>query len=134
MDNIIRAKINICDEARKTLIESNERTIIEDTEDPFWGRGKDGLGTNMLGQFWMLYRSKIKACPTGKVPIHHLATRDRHWVTRNSQPRCFRCGEPGHLLEQCRQRTNVSCWSCQQNGHKQKHCHLIRQGNNRSSQ
>jgi ribA/ribD-fused uncharacterized protein len=114
MDNIIRAKLRICPDARKTLIDSEDREIVEDTPHEFWGRGKSNSGENMLGNLWMLHRNKMKQeqrTPTAQT-----------WATRSQQPRCFRCGEHGHLLEQCRLPEALACWSCGKRGHKRKHC------------
>ena len=114
MDNIIRAKVRICPDARKTLLESEDRELIEDTPHEFWGRGKTNKGENMLGKLWMLQREKLKnedRKPTAQT-----------WATRNQQPKCYRCSERGHLLEQCRLPEAPACWSCGRRGHKRKHC------------
>ena len=49
MDNIIRAKLKLCDKVKTELEDSKDQEIIEDTEPPFWGRGKNNEGHNMLG-------------------------------------------------------------------------------------
>ena len=114
MDNIIRAKLKVCSDARKTLLDSEERDLIEDTTHDFWGRGKSHNGENMLGKLWMLHRTKLKN--------DHPNPPAQTWATRTQQPRCYRCGEHGHLLEQCRQSEALVCWSCGRLGHKRKHC------------
>lgn len=114
MDNIIRAKLKMCPEARKTLLNSGDRELVEDTTHKFWGRGHTNEGENMLGKLWMLHRRKLKSEPQ--------APTQRKWATRNQQPRCFKCGENGHLVEQCRQTSVIDCWSCGNRGHKSKHC------------
>jgi hypothetical protein len=114
MDNIVRVKFETCAMARKALADSGNQTIVEDTVHEFWGNGHDGNGQNMLGRMWMTYRNKL----TSSNP----KITERRWATRDSQPRCYRCGEPGHLVHQCRKQQNVICWGCGQQGHKQKHC------------
>ena len=113
MDDIIRAKLANCEDARSALLATNDREIIEDTENKFWGKGSNNDGLNMLGEMWTMYRRKLKM---DSLP------RRRQWATRNNQPKCYRCGEPGHLLEACRKTENVACWNCGKLGHKQKHC------------
>jgi ribA/ribD-fused uncharacterized protein len=114
MDTIIRAKLKVCDAARRVLLNSDDRPIIENTQHQFWGRGKANSGENMLGELWMLQRNKLRAPP--RKPS------TPQWATRNQQPRCYKCGEQGHLSEQCRQSGTLACWSCGTLGHKRKHC------------
>ena len=47
------------------------------------------------------------------------------WATRDHQPRCYRCGETGHVQDLCRHLKDVFCWTCNQQGHKQKHCNTL---------
>ena len=47
METIIGAKLRICHDAWKVLVESGDRQIVEDTVHEFWGHGKDGKGQNM---------------------------------------------------------------------------------------
>ena len=115
MDSIIRAKLNMCPDTKKALLDSEEREIIEDTPHEFWGRGQNSTGENMLGKLYMLYRKKARQHPTRKI-------RTQQWATRNSQPSCYRCGEHGHMNEQCRQPEEIACWTCGKLGHKRKHC------------
>ena len=115
MDNLMRIKIRTSPTVRKALKDTGEQHLIEDTPSAFWGRGIDGHGENMLGRLWMLHRSKLDSYERHQ-NVHHT------WATRNHQPKCFRCGEPGHLIQSCRQREDLKCWSCLLPGHKQKHC------------
>jgi ribA/ribD-fused uncharacterized protein len=117
MDTIIRAKLKVCQAARKVLVDSGDRELIENTTHEFWGKGKMQKGENMLGKLWMIYRKKVRdnTITTRKAPT-------QHWATRNEQPKCYRCGESGHLSEQCRQPNTLVCWSCGNLGHKLKHC------------
>ena len=114
MDNIIRWKLKVCPAVRKTLLDSEDRELIEDTPHEFWGRGKSDTGENMLGELWMLHRKKLKTNQRNRLA--------QTWATRDQQPRCYKCGEHGHLLEQCRQVKPLICWSCGYQGHKRKHC------------
>ena len=122
MDNLLRIKIKTCGTTRKALKDSGESKIIEDTPNAFWGRGNDNNGKNMLGQMWMLYRKKLNAFEPKKA-----------WATREKQPRCYRCNEHGHLIDQCGQREHMKCWKCNSSGHKQKHCREFNAGQNRIS-
>ena len=115
MDNLIRAKLKTSAVVWKALQETGDRELVENTKDAFWGQGNDGNGENMLGKLWMLHRKKLHLYES-RPPAH------RTWATRHHQPRCYRCGEPGHLLEQCRQREDIACWECGEYGHKRKHC------------
>ena len=88
--------------------------MIEDTRHDFWGKGKNNTGENMLGKLWMLHRKKLSENvrkPAGQP-----------WATRSQQPKCYQCGETGHLSGQCRRTVAVDCWACGHLGHKRKHC------------
>ena len=108
--------VTICAAARKVLKESEEKQIIEETANAFWGRGTNDLGQNMLGKLWMQYRKKLNIFEPRRNNYR------RTWATRDHQPRCYRCNEHGHLIKQCRQQERMACWSCGVIGHKQKHC------------
>ena len=55
-------------------------------------------------------------------------TRDRYsnqWDTDNmaqNLPRCYNCNESNHMVDSCRHRTKVTCFTCNGRGHKAKHC------------
>ena len=117
MDNIVRAKIENCISVQQILEESGSRELVEDTTHEFWGHGKENKGQNMLGELWSMYRDKLQRSNIFKPEQHH-------WATRSSQPRCYRCNETGHLIQQCHHRTPVMCWGCGKQGHKQNHCHI----------
>jgi hypothetical protein len=128
METIIGDKLRVCDAARKALLDSGSKMIVEDTTHEFWGRGQ-GQGKNMLGKIWMDYRKKLQKDPntmrrqtTFRERPARSNPHDRQWATRSSQPRCYQCWEPGHTMRQCRKADVVSCWACGLAGHKQKHC------------
>ena len=121
MDNIVRTKLSMCQDAKQALTDSGDLQLIENTPHQFWGKGNDGNGINMLGNLWMTYRKKLKnGSPIN--PHSPVSPPSRQWATRQHQPRCYRCGEHGHLISQCRKVESVSCWKCGTQGHKQKHC------------
>ena len=43
-----------------------------------------------------------------------------------AQPRCFKCGEAGHMKLQCRHKEPIMCRSCGKFGHKSKFCVLFK--------
>ena len=55
-------------------------------------------------------------------------SRDRYsnqWDTDNmaqNLPRCYNCNESNHMVDSCRHRTKVTCFTCNGRGHKAKHC------------
>ncbi len=60
METILRAKTEQHDKVKRTLLETGEKTIIENSpNDEFWGIGS-GSGQNMLGKIWMKLRNEIK--------------------------------------------------------------------------
>ena len=149
MRDLLTEKLKVCDKAKTTLLDTGSKVIQEDTTHEFWGRGKSGHGSNMLGKLWMELRQKIRENPAflnralpDKNPRERIQTRNRQapsnpppldnryrryqsdgqWATRNNQPKCYKCGETGHGIRQCRQKETVICWTCEMAGHKQKHC------------
>jgi hypothetical protein len=58
MRSVLKAKKEQCEEFRAFLEASKGCELIEDTSDPFWGRGKDGTGKNWLGKILMELREK----------------------------------------------------------------------------
>ena len=54
--------------------------------------------------------------------------RDRYsnqWDNDNmaqNLPRCYNCNESNHMVDSCRHRTKVTCFTCNVRGHKAKHC------------
>jgi len=61
MRQILRAKVSQHPYVRKKLLETGDRTIIENSwRDDFWGWGPNKRGKNMLGKIWMEVRSEIR--------------------------------------------------------------------------
>ncbi len=61
MEEILRAKLVQHAFVQKRLIETGDRTIIEDSpKDSFWGWGSDQKGENHLGMLWMKLREEIR--------------------------------------------------------------------------
>lgn len=62
MREIIRAKANQHEYVRRKLLESGNRTLIENSwRDDFWGWGPNRDGQNMLGKLWMEVRAELRA-------------------------------------------------------------------------
>ncbi|HVU06658.1 MAG TPA: NADAR family protein [Thermodesulfobacteriota bacterium] len=58
MEEILKAKVSQHADVRETLIETGERTIIENSPaDSFWGIGPNKDGQNMVGKIWMDIRN-----------------------------------------------------------------------------
>ena len=128
MCELLRSKLRQCPAFLQTLKDSQNRPLIEDTPNWFWGRGRDGLGLNMLGQLLMMLRSEVSAAkPQSFTPRPPVAPyRDTHGHThplsRQQQLRCFNCGEASHTKSTCRHPSPLNCYSCDGLGHKQKFC------------
>jgi len=61
MKEVLRCKINQHPYVLKKLLESGERTIIEDSwRDSEWGWGENKDGKNLLGVIWMELRTEYK--------------------------------------------------------------------------
>jgi ribA/ribD-fused uncharacterized protein len=59
MKHILRAKLNQHNHIQEKLQSSKNRTLIEGTDDSFWGRGPDGNGENKLGKLWIQLRQEL---------------------------------------------------------------------------
>ena len=59
METILRAKTEQHDKVLRTLLETGEKMIIENSpNDEFWGIG-NGSGKNTLGKIWMKIRNEL---------------------------------------------------------------------------
>lgn len=62
MRDILRAKVEQHEYARRKLLASGDRELIEDSwRDDFWGWGPNRDGQNMLGKLWMEIRAELRA-------------------------------------------------------------------------
>lgn len=61
MRGILRAKVEQHEYVRRKLLETGDRTLIENSwRDDFWGWGPNRDGQNMLGKLWMEVRSELR--------------------------------------------------------------------------
>lgn len=60
MEEILNAKIDQHEKVKRVLLETGNRTIVENSPmDSFWGIGPDGTGNNELGKLYMKLRSRL---------------------------------------------------------------------------
>ncbi len=60
MYEVLKAKFTQHDELKTLLLETEEKILIEHTEnDAYWGDGGDGKGKNKLGKLLMKLRTEI---------------------------------------------------------------------------
>ena len=61
MRQILRAKADQHEYVLRKLLETGDRTLIEDSwRDGYWGIGEDGNGQNWLGRLWMEVRPSVR--------------------------------------------------------------------------
>jgi len=60
MSEIIHEKAKQHAEVQRKLLETGDAQILENSEDYFWGRGKDDSGQNHLGKIWMQIREELR--------------------------------------------------------------------------
>ena len=60
-----------------------------------------------------------------KSPRQGAGARYATQANRSSQPRCWKCGETGHVTDSCRHNQRLRCTSCNRLGHKSKLCGRI---------
>jgi ribA/ribD-fused uncharacterized protein len=66
MREILRAKARQHEYVRRKLLETGERTLIENSwRDPYWGWGPNRDGQNMLGKLWMEVRAELRRTDGG---------------------------------------------------------------------
>ena len=127
---ILKTKARQCPAFTNALRDSNDRLLIENTFDPYWGKGSDGKGLNMLGRILMTIRAELSSTaphpthftPRPSIPPHRNNNGIAIPRSRDQQPRCFNCGEMSHTLDSCRHRHPLQCYGCFGKGHKQKFC------------
>ena len=130
MFEILKSKARQCPQFRDALVQSQDRPLIENTPNRYWGRGNDGNGLNMLGKLLMVLRSELSSSqpsPSNFTPRPAvIPPRNLHGRTephaRNQQLRCFNCGEASHTKTTCRHASPLRCYSCNGLGHKKKFC------------
>lgn len=61
MKDILHAKVAQHSYVKKKLLESGDRTLVEDSwRDDFWGWGPNKDGQNHLGKLWMEVREEVR--------------------------------------------------------------------------
>ena len=56
------------------------------------------------------------------LPFYPASGQDRHWGSQSYQPRCWLCGEQGHVADSCSNGNYISCFKCGGTGHKSHMC------------
>lgn len=59
-EEITRAKLERHTHIQEKLLETGDMEIIDDSNNPFWGRGPEGKGLNHMGKIWMKLREELK--------------------------------------------------------------------------
>ena len=68
MKEALRYKVQQNPDVKKTLLDTGEEEIAEDTPyDYIWGLGSDGSGKNLLGKAWMEIREETRLQPSSPV-------------------------------------------------------------------
>lgn len=68
MKDALRYKVQQNPDVKKTLLDTGEEEIAEDTPyDYIWGLGADGSGKNLLGKAWMEIREETRLQPSSPV-------------------------------------------------------------------
>ena len=130
MYEILKCKSRQCPQFFDALQQSLDRPLIENTTNPYWGRGNNGQGLNMLGSLLTVLRSELSITepqprnftprPKNPPPRNQLGQTQPH--SRHQQLRCFNCGEPSHSQATCRHPSPLRCHTCHGLGHKMKFC------------
>lgn len=67
MLTLLRAKADQHEYVRRKLLETGDRTLIENSwRDPEWGWGPDRNGKNLLGKLWMQVRGELRGEANGR--------------------------------------------------------------------
>ena len=125
MYEILKVKSRQCPQFYTALMNSNNRPLVEDTPNAYWGRGPEGKGLNMLGRLLTTLRAELQSNSYTPHPNVH-PPRNHHGLSaprfRSEQLRCFNCAERSHTIDSCRLPKPLRCYSCHGTGHKQKFC------------
>ena len=148
---LLQQKARQCKQFSSDLKNSQRKLIVEDTNHEFWGRGRNGNGSNFLGRLLMTLRNNLppseEQCPLLDVPSHppppplpstrltnfaftprpkahpYRQRQGRNYPGhRDEQQHCFNCGEKSHNVQSCHHPTPLQCYSCSGKGHKRKFC------------
>lgn len=137
MYDILREKVRQCHAFLRDLKASNERVLIEDTEDEYWGCGSSGQGQNTLGRLLMTLREEISNQQFTFTPMpqnspHRDVFGQTRPTSRSQQLCCFNCGEISHNANKCFHESPLQCHMCFGEGHKQKFCPMRNDGQNQA--
>ena len=139
MMEVVTTKAQQCAEFRNTLLASEGNTLVEDTPHEFWGRGKQGKGSNRLGALLEHLRSNMpsasgprnsrqreyfspSAVPRKSQPHRHQYHRSASFKSISNDAGCGFCGERGHSSDVCGHGRPIKCRNCQGLRHKEKSC------------
>jgi predicted NAD-dependent protein-ADP-ribosyltransferase YbiA (DUF1768 family) len=147
MMTVLHFKYENCPVFRRELYRSREQYLAHSLpsghKDDKWSTSMDREdtmsqtdlkfpGQNLYGQLLMRLRDeKVAELSTefdgidlGPEPNILLPSRtgERRWADRDSQPRCYRCGEEGHLQATCTLPPGLRCYTCGDLGHKARDC------------
>jgi predicted NAD-dependent protein-ADP-ribosyltransferase YbiA (DUF1768 family) len=147
MMTVLRFKYQNCPVFRRELYRSRAQYLAHSLpsghKDDKWSTSMDREdtmrqtdlkfpGQNLYGQLLMQLRDeKVAELSTefedidlGPEPNIILPSRtgERRWADRGSQPRCYRCGEEGHLQATCTLPPGLRCYTCGDLGHKARDC------------
>ena len=127
MYQLLQIKATQSNAFRQDLLASKGKSLVEDTVNEYWGRGRMGDGLNMLGRLLMVLRDQLASQPLP--PSSPPQTSNSRFFQRKSYPsdrsrqtHCYNCGEPSHNVLTCRHQSPLKCFSCHSFGHKRKSC------------
>ena len=132
MRQILEVKAKQCLPFRDRLLKTGTRPLIEDTNHPYWARGINGKGQNMLGTLLELLRQKVHNAvphpqPSGTTGRHKQTSTPRN-APKTQQQINVRIG--GRLVNRNVNRTfstnlhntPARCYYCWEPGHVQRVC------------
>ena len=125
MYQILKAKSRQCPQFVKALVNSKNRPLVEDTPNPYWGRGPEGKGLNMLGRLLTTLRAELQSTSFTPLPSVQPPRNPQGFSVprfRSEQLRCFNCAEISHTADSCRLPKPLQCYACHNIGHKRKFC------------
>ncbi len=117
MREVLEEKFNQCHQFRQKLQQTGSKTLIENTDNPFWARGPDGNGRNKLGELLMDLRNRMFKDNRWS---RFVQQRSSHFSAIDDE--CEYCGEWNHTMDRCRHGKFITCLECGGLGHKKKKC------------